>query len=182
MIEHYGGEVIGLGVTPDEPGVIKDRLYAAVSQKVDLILTSAGVSVGEFDYVRSVVRENGALTFWRVNMRPGKPLAFGSYQGIPLIVLPGNPVSAYVGFPVIVLPILRKMAGLTGIFPTYKKVILSKAVESDGRESYLRTILHSAASSRNQIIKKGGLSLWHNSGLKSGNEARNHLSLCHDRP
>jgi molybdopterin molybdotransferase len=77
-----------------------------------LILTSAGVSVGAHDYVRSVVEEHGRLDFWRVNVRPGKPLAFGSYRDIPVIGLPGNPVSAYIGFLLFVLPVLYKLSGL----------------------------------------------------------------------
>jgi molybdopterin molybdotransferase len=149
LIERAGGEVISLGVAPDNPAVIRERLDTAISQQVDLILTSAGVSVGAFDYVRSVVLEKGKLTFWQVNMRPGKPLAFGSYQGIPLAGLPGNPVSAYTGFLVFILPALKKMAGLSTLKPTYKKVFLAEVVESDGRESYLRAIL----SNRNNRLE-----------------------------
>jgi molybdopterin biosynthesis enzyme len=74
------------------------RFDQAVSKQADLILTSAGVSVGAHDYVRAVVEEHGRLDFWRVDVRPGKPLAFGSYRNIPVIGLPGNPVSAYIGF------------------------------------------------------------------------------------
>jgi molybdopterin molybdotransferase len=141
LIERSGGDVIGLGVAPDDPAAIRERLDFAISQQVDLILTSAGVSVGAFDFVRSVILENGALTFWQVNMRPGKPLAFGSYRGIPLAGLPGNPVSAYVGFMVFILPALRKMAGYLESYPSYQKVFLEETVESDGRESYLRAII-----------------------------------------
>ena len=142
LIERSGGEVVSLGIAPDEPAAIRERLKLAKSQQVDLILTSAGVSVGAFDFVRSVVLEAGALTFWKVNMRPGKPLAFGSYQGIPLVGLPGNPVSAYVGFLIFILPALRKMTGIfEGNLP-YKKVYLAEEVESDGRESYLRATLY----------------------------------------
>jgi molybdopterin molybdotransferase len=141
LIERAGGVVVSLGVAPDDPAAIRERLESAKSQQVDLILTSAGVSVGAFDFVRSVVLENGALTFWKVNMRPGKPLAFGSYRGIPLVGLPGNPVSAYVGFLIFILPALRKMTGVVEVNLTHKKVFLAEKVESDGRESYLRAIL-----------------------------------------
>jgi molybdopterin molybdotransferase len=141
LVVKAGCEVVSLGVAPDDPAAIRERLESAANQQVDLILTSAGVSVGAFDFVRSVILENGALTFWQVNMRPGKPLAFGSYRDIPLVGLPGNPVSAYAGFIVFILPALRKMAGYTTLSPTYRRVFLAEEVESDGRESYLRAIL-----------------------------------------
>ncbi|WP_298009149.1 molybdopterin-binding protein, partial [Anaerolinea sp.] len=102
------------------------------------ILTSAGVSVGTYDFVRRVVEENGTLNFWRVNMRPGKPLAFGLFKNIPFIGLPGNPVSSFVGFTVFVVPILKKLSGLPPTPPPPQTAILEEAIESDGRESYLR--------------------------------------------
>ncbi|HET6845495.1 MAG TPA: gephyrin-like molybdotransferase Glp, partial [Anaerolineales bacterium] len=93
-----GCDVIRLGIARDTKKSIEARLRSAVVRRVDLIITSAGVSVGALDLVRDVVRAHGRLIFWRVNVRPGKPLAVGEYEGIPLIGLPGNPVSAFVGF------------------------------------------------------------------------------------
>ena len=111
-------------------------------EQVDLIVTSAGVSVGAFDFVRQVIEAKGSLNFWKVNMRPGKPLAFGSFAGIPLIGLPGNPVSAFVGCRVFVLPCPDKLSGRErGYSPARKKPSLAEAVESDGRESYLRAVV-----------------------------------------
>ncbi len=78
---------------------------------IDLILSSAGVSVGERDYIRSVMESHGELGFWRVNMRPGKPFTFGHYKEVPFIGLPGNPVSAFVGFEVFVRPVLLRLSG-----------------------------------------------------------------------
>jgi molybdopterin molybdotransferase len=105
---------------------------------VDLILSSAGVSVGAFDYVKEVIESNGKMDFWRVNMRPGKPLAFGEYRHIPFIGLPGNPVSAYVGFEVFVRPTIERLTGsLTGTRQTVR-VMNEEEINSDGRESYLR--------------------------------------------
>ena len=79
--------------------------------KPDLILSSAGVSVGTFDVVREVMDELGKIDFWRVNLRPGKPLAFGTLGGVPFFGLPGNPVSAMVTFDVFVRPTLLKLSG-----------------------------------------------------------------------
>jgi molybdopterin molybdotransferase len=134
-------DVVNLGFAPDQPEIIRARLQAAVAAGVDLILTSAGVSVGAYDYVRAMILEHGELNFWRVNMRPGKPVAFGNYEGIPLIGLPGNPVSAFVGFLVFVVPALDKMSGVSESNRMTLQAILSEAIESDGRESYLRAIV-----------------------------------------
>jgi molybdopterin molybdotransferase len=142
LINLYGGDPIKLGISADNEVDVNTKLEFAVKSGVDLIISSAGVSVGAFDFVRSVVEKNGFLSFWRVNMRPGKPIAFGAYNNIPFIGLPGNPVSAYVGFEVFVRPALLKMAGLKKLERVKVKVILSEPVESDGRESYLRAIVY----------------------------------------
>jgi molybdopterin molybdotransferase len=141
LVEGAGAELIRLGVVKDDPEMIRERLELAVERTVDLILTSAGVSVGAFDYVREVIERNGELTFWKVNIRPGKPLAFGSFHGIPLIGLPGNPVSAYIGFQVFVSPVLQRLTGQAGILRPRLKVAIDQPIESDGRESYLRAVL-----------------------------------------
>jgi molybdopterin molybdotransferase len=109
-----------------------------VDNHVDLIISSAGVSVGAFDFVKEVIEASGKLDFWRVNMRPGKPLAFGEYRGTSFFGLPGNPVSAFVGFEVFVRPVLERLSGqLDGTRLTIK-VRCDEEIESDGRESYLR--------------------------------------------
>jgi len=142
LIQNAGAEVIRLGVAKDTRESVEGLLQKAVSQQVDLILSSAGVSVGAFDFVKEVVETNGRLDFWRVNMRPGKPLAFGEYQGVPFIGLPGNPVSAFVGFEVFVRPVLERLGGqLDGISRTVR-VRCGEQIESDGRESYLRAKIH----------------------------------------
>jgi molybdopterin molybdotransferase len=142
LINIYGGESIRLGISTDNEKDVEVHLESAEELGVDLILSSAGVSVGAFDFVRSVVEKNGQLNFWRVNMRPGKPIAFGTYKDIPIIGLPGNPVSAFVGFEVFVRPALLKMAGLNNIERIRLKVNLTEPIESDGRESYLRAIIY----------------------------------------
>ena len=97
-----------LGDRKDE---IERYLDQAVETGVDLIVSSAGVSVGAFDFVRSVIEEHGRINFWRVNMRPGKPLAYGNYRGVPIVGLPGNPVSAFIGFVVFISPIIARLRG-----------------------------------------------------------------------
>jgi len=147
LLEDAGAEVIRLGVAKDNHNSVKALLEEAVDHKVDLILSSAGVSVGAFDFVKEVIETNGKMDFWRVNMRPGKPLAFGDYRNIPFIGLPGNPVSAFVGFEVFVRATLQRLSGsLNGNRQTVR-VRCEEQIDSDGRESYLRA----------QVFEENGL-------------------------
>ena len=140
LTESLGVELLRLGVATDSEVDLRARLERAVDEKVDVIVSSAGVSVGAFDYVKSIIESNGELDFWKVDMRPGKPLAFGMYKGIPFFGLPGNPVSAFIGFMVFVRPALEKLSGQTPRTRPHLKALLAEAVESDGRESYLRAV------------------------------------------
>ncbi len=142
LFEEAGAEVISLGIASDNPESVKATLDQALQTPVDLIVSSAGVSVGAFDYVREVIEANGSLSFWRVNMRPGKPIAFGNYKDIPFIGLPGNPVSAYIGATVFVLPFISKLHGL----PPYSQHVIQAVLDDplnspDGRESFYRGII-----------------------------------------
>ena len=141
LVEEAGAEPISLGIVRDSRQAVASCLDQAVAQRIDLIISSAGVSVGAFDFVRNVVESQGSLNFWRVNMRPGKPLAFGQYQGIPFIGLPGNPVSAFVGFEVFVRPAIARLSGERVVDRATQAVRLLERVESDGRESYLRAVV-----------------------------------------
>lgn len=136
-----GWDVLPLGAVRDQPDELEKCLDSAVSLGVDLIVSTAGVSVGAYDFVKEVVERKGSLSFWRVNIRPGKPIAFGKYQNIPFFGLPGNPVSAYVGFRIFVTPAVRKLSGLSTWNAKPYQAKLEQPVESDGRESYLRGIV-----------------------------------------
>lgn len=110
LVVAAGGEPIDLGFTGDSPGEMRERLEAAASS--DLIVTSAGISVGAFDHTREVLESLGIeMRFWKVRMRPGAPLGFGLLQGVPWIGLPGNPVSAMVTFELFARPAIRRMLG-----------------------------------------------------------------------
>jgi molybdopterin molybdotransferase len=141
LIQKAGGEVLSMGIVPDRLDAVQKVFSQAVGAHPDLIISSAGVSMGAFDYIKNVVETSGKLNFWKVDMRPGKPLAFGSYQDIPFFGLPGNPVSTYVSFLVFVLPVLQALTGVDLIKKIRAKVVLSESIESDGRESYLRAIV-----------------------------------------
>lgn len=144
LIEQYGGEAIRLPNAPDNASAIRALFEEALSHQPDMLLSSAGVSVGAADYVRTILEELGNLDFWKINMRPGKPLAFGEIRGIPFFGLPGNPVSAMVTFDVIVRPALLKLAGRPDD-AQYIDAILGEAMRSDGRRTYARVTLNQEA-------------------------------------
>ncbi|MFH1185395.1 MAG: gephyrin-like molybdotransferase Glp [Chloroflexota bacterium] len=141
LIVDTGCDVIRLGVARDTERAIKVLLERAIPRRADIVVSSAGVSVGALDLMRAVLQERGQLHFWRVDARPGKPLAVGEYRGVPYVGLPGNPVSAFVGFELFVRPALARLAGLKAIPRRNVRVILAEPVESDGRESYLRAVV-----------------------------------------
>lgn len=111
MLARFGADVLDLGVVRDDPAALREAFERAGAD-ADVVLTSGGVSVGAADYVRDVLAEVGDIGFWKVNMKPGKPLAFGHLGGgAAFFGLPGNPVSAMVTFYQIVQPMLDHLAG-----------------------------------------------------------------------
>jgi len=133
-----GADLVGLGVARDTEDHVRAKLRVGLEAGVDLLVSSAGVSVGAYDVVKAVLEQEGNVGFWRVRMRPGKPLAFGSYHGVPFLGLPGNPVSAMVSFERFVRPIIRKMAGHKRLDRPQVTVTVQEQLSSDGRESYVR--------------------------------------------
>lgn len=112
-VQDAGGIVIDAGVARDERGDLIERLAAAGD--ADLVVTTGGVSMGAYDLVRGLLEEREAVTFWQVALRPGKPLMFATVGGVPLIGLPGNPVSTLVAFELFVRPALLKLQGRTDL-------------------------------------------------------------------
>lgn len=110
-----GADVVDLGIVPDDPQIYAERLSAALDS--DLVITTGGVSVGAFDFTKDVIRSLGAdLQLWRVLMRPGAPLGFGTVRGVPWLGLPGNPVSAMVTFELFARPVIRRLRGEREVF------------------------------------------------------------------
>ena len=123
-----GGVPVDLGIAADTKASLRRKLEKAGD--CDLILTSAGVSVGDLDHTRDVFAElGGKQLFWKVKMRPGAPLAFGVLNDVPWLGLSGNPVSAMVSFELFVRPALRKMQGHTNLFRRTTTVILEEEVK-----------------------------------------------------
>jgi molybdopterin molybdotransferase len=137
LVMSCGGEAVDLGIVRDTEESILSAFEKLIDLEVDMILTSGGVSMGIHDYVRRVLEKYGELNFWRVNMRPGKPLAFGKFKGVPFVGLPGNPVSSFVGYRIFVCPAISRMAGRTESPVEYLQAALKEPLISDRRESYL---------------------------------------------
>lgn len=140
MVTEAGGKPVVLGILPDKAEAVEAAFKTATQLPADLVLTTAGVSVGAFDVVKTAVTTQGTLNFWKVNMRPGKPLAFGQIEGRPFFGLPGNPVSSLVSFEVFIRPALLKMQGRPWDVPLWPARV-GEDMSSDGRESYIRVVL-----------------------------------------
>jgi molybdopterin molybdotransferase len=136
-----GGEAVSLGVVPDRLEAIEERVRAARDE--DVLVSSAGVSVGELDLVREALTRAGAeLHLWKVSMRPGKPITFGSLGSRPVFGLPGNPVSAMVTFELFVRPALLKMTGRQRLTrPRVRARALEPVPNPGSRRGYLRVQL-----------------------------------------
>ena len=140
LIRGAGGVPIRLPIAKDRLDSIRGLYRRALDINPDLLISTAGVSVGAADLVRVVMDELGEIDFWRINMRPGKPLAYGTICGIPFFGLPGNPVSTMVTFEVLVRPALAKIAGRE-IKQRTIKATLADDMRSDGRRTYARVTI-----------------------------------------
>ena len=137
-----GGVPIRLGIARDRIEELTAKIRAGLAQGADLFVTSGGVSVGDFDVVKQVLAAEGEIAFWRVQMKPGKPLAFGTIQGVPLLGLPGNPVSALMSFEMFGRPALLKMQGKTRVAkPTIEATLVDEIKRKDNRRHYVRVRL-----------------------------------------
>jgi molybdopterin molybdotransferase len=145
MVEKYGGEAVMLGIARDTVADLTAKIHEGLAQHVDLFLTSAGVSIGDFDMVKTVLAGEGEMKFWQVAIKPGKPLAFGTLQRqrqIPLIGLPGNPVAAMVAFEVFARPAILKLAGAASWEKEAVSAILDEEILNSGRRHFMRAYFY----------------------------------------
>jgi molybdopterin molybdotransferase len=141
LVSMLDGIPVRLPVARDTLDDVRRCFHDALAHQPDLIVSSAGVSVGTHDVVRTVIEELGALELWRINLRPGKPLAFGQVGGVPFFGLPGNPVSAMVTFDIFVRPALLKQSGGDPLHVPTITAVLGETMRSDGRRTYARVTL-----------------------------------------
>ncbi|HCD1287541.1 TPA: bifunctional molybdopterin-guanine dinucleotide biosynthesis adaptor protein MobB/molybdopterin molybdotransferase MoeA [Vibrio parahaemolyticus] len=140
MLEKLGCEILDFGILEDNEQLMIEALENASAQ-ADVVMTSGGVSVGDADYIKLALDKLGQIDFWRINMRPGRPLAFGQINNKPFFGLPGNPVAVMVSFINFVEPALRKMQGEQGWKPLKVNAIATENFRSrQGRTEFSRGI------------------------------------------
>jgi molybdopterin molybdotransferase len=146
LIRRAAAQPVNLGLARDTKESLREHLSGARPSRADLVVTTAGVSVGEHDLVREVLQElGGELKFWRIGMRPGAPVGFGMLNGIPWIGLPGNPVSTMVTFELFVRPAMRRLQGHGLPFRRTVPVVVTEAITLGPKlRHYLRAIVAGA--------------------------------------
>jgi molybdopterin molybdotransferase len=138
-----GAEVIDLGIVPDDVDATVAAIRKARQTGADVLLTTGGASVGDYDLVQRGLKAEGLeLAFWRVALRPGRPMMNGRLGGMAVLGLPGNPVSAYVCAFLFLVPLIRKLAGRADLQPPVESAVLGRDLpENDERADYLRATL-----------------------------------------
>ena len=138
-----GADVIDLGIVPDRVDVTVAAVDAAAAQRADVLVTTGGASVGDYDLVQQSLAARGmALSFWKVAMRPGRPMMHGMLGGMRVLGLPGNPVSAYVCGFLFLAPLLRRLLGCPAVEPPRESALLGRGLPAnDERADYLRATL-----------------------------------------
>ena len=143
LARHGGGDVIDLGIAPDRLDETAAAIRRARASGADVLVTSGGASVGEHDLVQKALASEGLkLSFWKVAMRPGRPMMHGRLGVMHVLGLPGNPVSAYVCSVLFLVPLIRRLAGRSDCEPKIESAVLGCDLpENDERADYLRAAL-----------------------------------------
>ncbi len=147
QVQRYGGVPFVLDVARDEEALIRQGVREAIDRGADLVITSGGVSIGDFDLVKQVLASEGEMHFWSLNMKPGRPMAFGVVAGVPLLGLPGNPVAAMISTELFARPALLKMQGHNDWAMRKVQARITQSIRrKDRRRHYLRVQLHETAA------------------------------------
>ena len=170
MLTRLGVETIDMGVVRDDPADIESA-FARAAAEADAVVTSGGVSVGDADYVKAILEKMGSVGFWKVAIKPGRPLAFGRIADALFFGLPGNPVSAMVTFYQLVQPALRAMAGMPddGLPLTVTAVSEEALRKKPGRREFQRGVLTRDGEGR-LLVRRAG---FQGSGVLSSMNAAN---------
>jgi molybdopterin molybdotransferase len=130
LLTELGVDMVDYGIVPDDAEELRQTLLDA-ARSCDVILTSGGVSMGDYDLVKQILTELGDIDLWKIAMQPAKPFAFGAIEGTPLFGLPGNPVSVLVAFEQFARPALSKMMGRSRLYRPRSQGILAEPVSTD---------------------------------------------------
>src|SRR5436309_8941204 len=147
MLTRLGCEVVDLGVVEDAPEKL-EHAFATAAASADVVITSGGVSVGEADYVKQLLDKLGEVLFWKIAMKPGRPLAYGKIGGAHFFGLPGNPVSVMVTFYQFVRDAMLVLMGTDPVdpVPTFMAVCTSRLKKAPGRTEFQRGVLTRGAN------------------------------------
>ncbi|YCH31863.1 molybdopterin molybdotransferase MoeA [Erwinia sp. D4-22] len=156
MLDQLGCEVIDLGIIRDDPQALRTAFIQA-DREADVVISSGGVSVGEADYTKAMLDELGAITFWKLAIKPGKPFAFGRLSNSWFCGLPGNPVSAAVTFYQLVQPLLAKLSGQQGaaLPPRQRARAATRLKKTPGRLDFQRGVVSRGADGELQVSSTG---------------------------
>jgi molybdopterin molybdotransferase len=156
QVRAWGGIPLLLGIARDTLADLRARVEEGLALQPDLFITSAGVSVGDYDIVKDVLNAEGTMHFWQVRMKPGKPLAFGRVRGVPLMGLPGNPVSSLVSMEFFGRPAILTMLGRTRLDrPTVPVRLTTAITNTSGRDYYIRVQVRRAADGAYEAVSTG---------------------------
>ncbi|HTE80560.1 MAG TPA: gephyrin-like molybdotransferase Glp, partial [Reyranella sp.] len=148
LLERLGVDVSDRGIVRDDPARLNDALQRAAAES-DLIITSGGVSTGEEDHVRTAIANHGSLYFWRLAIKPGRPVAMGQIGSTPLAGLPGNPVAALLTFALVARPMIEALGGATPYVARRFRVVSDFAYKKKaGRREYVRASLENNKARR----------------------------------
>jgi molybdopterin molybdotransferase len=176
MLQRLGVEVIDLGVVRDEPDALR-AAFSAAAASADAVITSGGVSVGEADHTKKIMAELGDVLFWRIAMRPGRPMAIGRINDAILFGLPGNPVAVMVTFYAFVRDALRAMSGMASEpQPMLRAACTTPLRKKPGRTEYQRGIVTRAADGRSWQVAITGSQ---GSGILSSMSVANGMVVLH---
>jgi molybdopterin molybdotransferase len=140
QVLRYGGIPRMLGIAKDTQSDLEGKINDGLT--ADMLLTIGGVSMGDYDLVKGLLAAQGEMLFWKVRMKPGKPMAFGTIKGVPHFGLPGNPVSSMITFELFARPAILKMMGKTKLDkPSVEAIMEDRARNSDGRRIFLRAVV-----------------------------------------
>lgn len=163
-----GGDPVLLGIATDTLDATCEKIRAGLN--ADILVITGGVSVGDRDFVKVAIEElGGSVTFWKVNMKPGKPLAFAMLQGKPVFALPGNPVAAMVSFELFVRPSLLKAMGHRRVFRPKVRAVLQEPAINKGTRPHLVRGIASVHDDRYHVSTTGNQSSGRLSSLIQGN-------------